>query len=107
MVQHQVERIDWEDGEVVEEVGGQGKAIQRIVNKNHLRIRLVEFEPGFEAEQLLDKSHVALVLDGEIIVEMSDGRRLLFTPSMSYMIEGKIGPHRTFTEMGAKVFIVD
>ncbi len=103
----QVERIDWDDGEIIEERGEQGKAVLRVINTDHLRIRLVEFEPGYEAKQELEKSHVALVLDGEVIVEMADGRRLLFTPSMSYLIEGKLGPHRTFTEMGAKLFIVD
>ena len=107
MKRPQVEKIDWDDGELVEQAGDQGKAVYRIVNKDHLRIRLVEFEPGYEAAQELEKSHVALVLDGEVIVEMADGRRLLFTPSMSYLIEGKLGPHRTFTEMGAKLFIVD
>jgi hypothetical protein len=39
--------------------------------------------------------------------ELADGRRYVLTPGMSYQVADGAEPHRSFTEGGARLFIVD
>jgi len=39
--------------------------------------------------------------------ELEDGRTFILTPGMSYQVADGAEPHRSFTEVGAKLFIVD
>jgi hypothetical protein len=48
-----------------------------------------------------------LVLEGELITELSDGRTFRLTPGTSYQVAEEMNPHRSYTEKGAKLFIVD
>ena len=48
------------------------------------------------------------VLDGTLITELKDGRTFALTPGMSYQAEDDpVNPHRSSTETGVKLFIVD
>ena len=48
------------------------------------------------------------VVSGELITELKDGRRFVLTAGMSYQVSD-FGdhPHRSSTEIGATLFIVD
>ena len=39
--------------------------------------------------------------------ELEDGRTFILTAGMSYQVADGAEPHRSFTEVGAKLFIVD
>jgi hypothetical protein len=39
--------------------------------------------------------------------ELKDGRKFTLTPGMSYQVADDAEPHRSNTEVGAKLFIVD
>jgi hypothetical protein len=39
--------------------------------------------------------------------ELEDGRKFTLMPGMSYQVAEDINPHRSYTEKGAKLFIVD
>jgi hypothetical protein len=47
------------------------------------------------------------VLEGELVTELSDGRKFKLTPGTSYQVADETNPHRSCTEKGAKLFIVD
>jgi hypothetical protein len=47
------------------------------------------------------------VLEGELVTELSDGRKFKLTPGTSYQVADETNPHRSYTEKGAKLFIVD
>jgi hypothetical protein len=46
-------------------------------------------------------------MDGELETELEDGRRFILKPGMSYQVADDAAPHRSRTEVGATLFIVD
>jgi hypothetical protein len=47
------------------------------------------------------------VLEGELLTELKDGRSVRLTAGMTYQVANDAEPHRSRTEVGAKLFIVD
>jgi quercetin dioxygenase-like cupin family protein len=73
----------------------------------NIRVRMVEYTAGYFADHWCNRGHVLLVLEGELITELSDGRKFTLKPGMSYHVANDANPHRSYTETGAKLFIVD
>jgi len=46
-------------------------------------------------------------LAGELHTELADGRKFVLRPGMSYQVADDAEPHRSYTEVGATLFIVD
>lgn len=99
--------IDWDSIESTEHLGVTGKAYWRTFQMGNIRVRMVEYTPGYLADHWCSKGHVLLVLDGELVTELSDGRKFVLKPGTSYQVADDINPHRSYTEKGAKLFIVD
>ena len=72
-----------------------------------LRIRLVEYSRGYLADHWCDKGHIIYCIDGEMTTELKDGRKLALRKDMSYIVGDNSESHRTFTEKGVRLFIVD
>ncbi len=69
--------------------------------------RLVEYTPGYLAEHWCVKGHILLCIEGELHTELEDGRNFTLRPGMSYRVADDAAPHRSYTEAGTTVFIVD
>jgi quercetin dioxygenase-like cupin family protein len=88
--------------------GETGEATWRTFNIGNLRVRLVEYSPGYLADHWCDRGHVLYVLDGELGTELQDGRTFKLTPGMSYQVSDfGDAAHRSSTRTGARLFIVD
>ena len=98
---------DWSDVERTEHAGETGKAFWRTKNFNNIRVRMVEYTPGYLADHWCQKGHVLLVLDGELHTELADGRTVVLKPGQSYQVADGDLAHRSRTDGGAKLFIVD
>ena len=48
-----------------------------------------------------------MCLEGELSAEQGDGRIFTLTPGKSYQVADNAERHRSFTKIGAKIFIVD
>ncbi|MCX6829393.1 MAG: DHCW motif cupin fold protein [candidate division Zixibacteria bacterium] len=91
-----------------EHKGESGVAYWHTFEQGNLRVRIVDYSPGYLADHWCPRGHVVLVLEGELINELKDGTRSVLTPGMSYQTQDdSINPHRSFTRTGAKLFIVD
>ncbi len=99
--------IDWNALTPARHTGITGEALWRTFEMGNIRVRMVEYSPGYLADHWCSRGHVLLVLDGELTTELSDGRKFTLTPGMSYQVADDANPHRSFTEKGAKLFIVD
>jgi hypothetical protein len=100
--------IDWPTVAPVEHAGITGKAIWRVFQVGDLRIRHVEYTPGYLADHWCDRGHVLYVIEGEMETELKDGRRFQMKPGMSYQVSDfGDAAHRSSTKGGAKLFIVD
>lgn len=98
---------DWSDVERTEHRGETGTAYWRTRNFGDIRVRLVEYTPGYRADHWCTKGHVLFVLEGELNTELDDGRRYVLKPGMSYQVADQAEAHRSSTKAGAKLFIVD
>ncbi len=99
--------VDWEKIESTKHPGESGTAYWRTMQFGNIRIRMVEYSPGYVADHWCDKGHILLVLEGKLTTQLKDGRRFILTPGTSYQVADNTAPHRSVTETGAKLFIVD
>lgn len=98
---------DWSTVEVTEHKGETGMAYWRTRHFDEIRVRMVEYTPGYLAGHWCVKGHILLCLEGELHTELEDGRKIVLRPGMSYQVADHAEPHRSFTSVGAKLFIVD
>jgi hypothetical protein len=98
---------DWSQVERTEHPGERGVAYWRTRNFGSLRVRMIEYTPGYVADHWCAKGHIVFCVEGELRTELADGRSVLLTPGMSYQVADHAEPHRSSTEKGARLFIVD
>jgi quercetin dioxygenase-like cupin family protein len=98
---------DWARVETTEHKGETGMAYWRTRNFAAIRVRMVEYTPGYLADHWCRKGHVLLCLEGELHTELEDGRKFVLKPGMSYQVADGAEAHRSMTTMGAKLFVVD
>ena len=100
--------VDWKTVERTEHKGETGTAYWKTFQEGNIRVRMVEYSPGYLADHWCSRGHVLLVLEGEMISEQKDGTKYRLTAGMSYQAEdNEENPHRTYSEKGVKLFIVD
>lgn len=98
---------DWAAIEPTEHPGESGIAYWRTCNFGALRVRMVEYSPGYLADHWCHKGHVLLCLEGELHTELEDGRVFVLKPGMSYQVADGAEAHRSSTAVGARLFVVD
>lgn len=98
---------DWADVPSTEHPGTTGRAIWRTRQFGAIRVRMVEYSPGYSADHWCSKGHVLLCLAGELETVLQDGRRFVLRPGMSYQVADGAEAHRSTTATGATLFIVD
>ncbi len=101
------ETVDWSELDRTEHPGEKGTAIWRTRQLGDLRVRMVEYSKGYLADHWCSKGHIILLLEGDLVTELKDGRTFRMKPGMSYHVSDGEPPHRSRTESGAKLFIVD
>lgn len=98
---------NWLEIEPTVHKGETGMAYWRTQQFDAIRVRLVEYSPGYLADHWCKKGHILLCLEGELHTELADGREFTLTPGVSYQVADDAEPHRSYTRTGAKLFIVD
>ncbi len=99
--------IDWSQIEKTEYKGETGTAYWRTQNFGDIRVRMVEYTPGYLADHWCRKGHIIFCVEGRLETELEDGRVFTLKPGMSYVVADNAETHRFFTEIGAKLFVVD
>lgn len=105
--QHAFSTTDWDSIEPTVHPGVSGKALWRTKTIGTLRLRKVEYTPGYLADHWCSRGHVLLVLDGELHTELDDGRVVTLHAGQSYEVATNREAHRSSTTTGATLFIVD
>jgi hypothetical protein len=98
---------DWSTIEPTEHAGTTGKALWRTRQFGDIRVRMVEYTPGYLADHWCSKGHILLCMAGSLDTELEDGRRFTLRPGMSYQVADGAEAHRSSTSTGATLFIVD
>lgn len=98
---------DWSQVPRTEHQGERGLAYWRTRQFGALRVRMVEYTPGYVSNHWCSKGHILLCTDGELRTELKDGRVFTLRPGVSYQVADGAESHRSSTEVGATLFIVD
>jgi len=98
---------DWSEVDRTEHAGERGSAYWRTRQFGAIRVRMVEYTPGYLADHWCSKGHILLCLAGELHTELRDGRTFVLEPGMSYQVSDNTEAHRSYTPVGAKLFVVD
>jgi quercetin dioxygenase-like cupin family protein len=98
---------DWSAVEPTTRPGDTGSATWRTKEAGNVRVRMVEYSPGYVADHWCERGHVVLVLEGELVTQLRDGREVVLGTGQSYVVAEGDGAHRSRSPQGAKLFIVD
>jgi hypothetical protein len=98
---------DWSSVEPTQHRGESGFAYWRTRHFGNIRVRMVEYTPGYVSDHWCAKGHILLCVEGELHTELEDGRKFTLTPGMSYQVGDDAESHRSTTEVGARLFVVD
>lgn len=99
--------VDWSQIEPTPHAGDSGSAAWRTLEAGNVRARIVEYSPGYVADHWCERGHVILVLEGQLVTELRDGRTFVMGPGQSYVVADGDGAHRSRAPRGARLFIVD
>jgi len=98
---------DWLSVSPTTHKGDAGEAVWRTKEFGEIRVRLVDYSPGYVADHWCSKGHIIFCVDGELVTDLKDGRSFTLKPGMSYQVADDDGQHRSHTDKGARLFIVD
>ncbi len=104
---------DWAQVEPTLNPGEHGVATWRTRTFGDIRVRMVDYSPGYVADHWCEKGHVVLCIAGELITDLKDSaaphtiRSVTLTPGMSYQVADHAEPHRSRSPLGCRLFIVD
>lgn len=88
-------------------MGESGFAGSRTIERNDIRVRMIEYSPGYLADHWCTRGHIALVVKGDLLLEIDDGRSFKLKAGMGFLAADGRDAHRVYSENGARVFIVD
>jgi hypothetical protein len=99
--------IDWTDIPKTAHKGETGIACWQTVQYPGLRIRIVEYSPGYLADHWCQKGHIVHCLEGEFNSELSTGDNFILKKGMTYVVSDDMSSHKSNTKYGVKLMIID
>lgn len=99
--------IDWETIPKTQHTGTIGQATWQTQQFPGLRLRIVRYPPGYLADHWCRKGHIVHCLDGEFSSELQDGRSFHLTKGQTYVVSDEQSSHRSTTEQGVTLLIID
>ena len=99
--------IDWNAIEQTEHKGEKGTSFWKTLLFDDLRLRIVEYSSGYLADHWCSKGHIVHCLEGEFISELENSEKFTLTKGMTYIVSDNLSSHRSFSENGVKLLIID
>jgi quercetin dioxygenase-like cupin family protein len=99
--------IDWQSIIKTEHPGEKGTSFWQTLVYDGLRVRIVEYSAGYLADHWCQKGHIVHCLEGEFVSELETGGKSLMKAGMSFIVSDNLSSHRSFSEKGVKLLIID
>ncbi|MDF2436238.1 MAG: hypothetical protein K0Q95_614 [Bacteroidota bacterium] len=99
--------IDWQNIMKTEHPGEKGTSFWQTLVFGGLRVRIVEYAAGYLADHWCQKGHIVHCLEGEFVSELETGSKSLMKAGMSFIVSDNLSSHRSFSEKGVKLLIID
>ena len=90
-----------------EHKGETGMSFRKTIQFEGLRLRIVEYSKGYLADHWCKLGHIVHCLEGEFISELENGERFILTKGMTYIVSNDLSSHRSYSENGVKLLIID
>lgn len=99
--------IDWKSIASTEQKGETGFTLAKTLDLPGLRIRLIEYSPGYLADHWCKKGHIVHCIEGEFENELDNGDRFTLSKDMTYVVSDNLSTHRSYSKNGVKLLIID
>lgn len=99
--------INWDNIPKEEHPGETGTSWWQVLQLPGLRIRIVEYSPGYLADHWCQKGHIVHCLEGAFESEMATGEVFRLEKGMTYVVSDELSSHRSVSKAGVKLLIVD
>lgn len=99
--------IDWSAVEKTEHKGITGTAYWQTLQFDNIRMRIVEYSENYFADHWCQKGHIVHCLEGSFVSELENGEKHTLTKGMSYIVSDDLSSHRSISENGVKLLIID
>jgi hypothetical protein len=99
--------VDWNSFPKTQHQGETGMAYWQTWQTDDLRVRIVEYIAGYLADHWCRKGHIVHCLEGSFVSELQNGDSFTLTPGMSYIVSDELSSHRSISENGVKLLIID
>ena len=99
--------IDWATIEKTTHQGETGIAWWQTLRLEGLRMRIVEYSPGYLADHWCEKGHIVHCLGGSFVSELQNGEAFTLSKGMTYIVSDGLSSHRSATRDGVKLLIID
>lgn len=84
-----------------------GFAEWRILWKDEIRIRLVQYSPEYLADHWCHKGHIIFCVEGTMETELENGTKHMLHKGQLYTVGDQADGHRSYSKEGCTLFIVD
>ena len=74
---------DWSNVPAERRPGETGWAEWRVRQFGPIRVRMLQYSPGYRSDHWCSKGHILLCLEGELVTELQDGRKFVLRPGVS------------------------
>ncbi|MGZ6554881.1 MAG: DHCW motif cupin fold protein [Bacteroidia bacterium] len=99
--------IDWNNIKKIEHPGETGTSFWQTLQFAGLRVRIVDYSPGYLADHWCQKGHIVHCLEGEFASQLENGEVFSLSKGMTYIVSDNLSSHRSVSEKGVKLLIVD
>ncbi|MHA4808839.1 DHCW motif cupin fold protein [Flavitalea flava] len=99
--------VDWSSIEKIEHKGATGTSFWQTLQFEGLRVRIVEYSKDYLADHWCRKGHIVYCLEGEFVSELQNGEKFTLSKGMNYIVSDDLSSHRSISENGATLLIID
>jgi hypothetical protein len=99
--------IDWSFIPKEEHKGENGSSFWQTLQLDGLRIRMVEYSPGYLADHWCSKGHIVHCIEGKVYSQLQDEEIHILEKGMSYVVSDSMSAHKSKTDTGCKLLIID
>ena len=99
--------LNWDSIESTRHEGSTGFATWQTFQMNQVRVRMVTYSAGYLADHWCSKGHIIYCIEGSMVTELENGSHHLLTAGMTYHVGDNSDAHRSSSENGCRLFIVD
>jgi mannose-6-phosphate isomerase class I len=101
------QHIDWTNVKQEEHPGSTGTSFWQTLLFDGLRVRIVTYSANYLADHWCQKGHIVYCLEGAFISEEENGTSVKLSKGMSYIVSDQLSSHRSTSETGATLLIID